>query len=510
MTPRAIESITPYIGGKFRRAPTPVTFASVDPAAEVRLAEVQIASANDVDDAVTAARRAFDRGEWSRMPTARRSQLLYDVAAVLEAQSAEIAEIETRDTGMPITMTRGGHLPRAAAHFRHFADEAERNMGESYPVDDAYTYIVGREPIGVVAIFAPWNAPLAVATINVAAALAFGNTCVLKPSEHSPLSAHILARIFAEVGFPDGVLNVIHGPGEPTGRALAAHPSVDMIAFVGGTDTGRAVMRAASSRLARMTMELGGKSPAIVFSDADLEKAVDGILLSTFSSNGEVCTASSRIFIARPVYQDVVDALVGRALGIRVGDPLYADTEMGPLISQEHRATLAHKVRLAVDSGAQLLCGGRRPEQLETGYYFSPTILGNVRNDAEIAQQELFGPVALVMPFDSEEEAIELANATEYGLAAYVWSSSAEKALRVSRRIRAGTVAINSVVIRDIRVPFGGFKQSGIGRVGGRYSREQFTEVKTTCLPISPYVLPRLGVSGGFHGRTGEDTDGTI
>lgn len=493
MQPTALQSVDLYIDGKFRSSRSGHTFTTLNPATESALAEVPEATAEDVDEAVMSARRAFEKGEWPRMPAARRSQILYEAAALIEERATEIAELETADTGMTINMTRFGHVPRSAAHFRHFAEEAERSKGESYPLDAAYLYVVDRVPMGVVSIFAPWNAPLAVASINIAAALAFGNCCVLKPSENSPLSAFALAQILEKAGVPAGVVNVIQGRANPTGRALAEHPSVNMIHFVGGTTSGRSIMKAASAHLVRVGLELGGKSPSIIFSDADLEKAVDGTLLAAFSSNGEVCTAASRILVERAIFQEVVDRLVTRAERIKVGDPMLPETEMGPLISAEHHHGVSSAVESAVRAGATIRCGGHRPVHLKTGHYFLPTILCDVANQALIAQEEVFGPVTIVIPFNSVEEAIGLANDSMYGLAAYVWSQDSSKALQVASSLRAGTVTVNCPVVRDVRVPFGGFGQSGMGRVGGTYSRDLFTEPRTTCIPIHPYTLPQLG-----------------
>lgn len=485
------------MNGEFKASRTGAVFETVNPATGRVLEQVAEATAEDVDDAVRAARRAFRSGDWSRLPAARRSQFLYDIAARIEDRTAEIAELESRDSGMPITMTRYGHLPRAVAHFRHFAEEAERARGETYPLDGDYLYVVNREPIGVTAIFAPWNAPLAVASINVAAALAFGNTCILKPSEKSPLSAQVLAGIFDEAGVPPGVLNVVTGPPEPTGRALAEHPFVDAISFVGGTSGGRSILRAAAHRVARVALELGGKSAAIVFADTDLERAVDGLTLSAFSSNGEVCTAASRILVERPIFDTLVDALVERAERIVVADPLSPACEMGPLISDEHRRAVESRIASATREGALLRCGATRPSDLPQGYFLRPAIMTSTSHDLDICREEVFGPVSVVLPFDTTEEAVRLANDTLYGLAAYVWTGRAERALDVAGRLRAGTVAINSPVVRDIRVPFGGFGQSGLGRVGGTHSRELFTEIKAVCLPVNPLDLPRLGVGRG-------------
>jgi 5-carboxymethyl-2-hydroxymuconic-semialdehyde dehydrogenase len=482
-----------YINGRFVEMSGAESFSSIEPATEEVLTKVGLASARVVDEAVRAARLAFDEGPWPRMRAAERASLLREAAALLEERSEELAELESRDTGMPWMMTAAGHLPRAVAHLRHFAAEAERLEGHVYPMDEACLSLVLREPVGVVALLTPWNAPLSVATMGVAAALCCGNTCVLKPSELAPLSASRLAAIFDEVGLPPGVFNLVQGPGNPTGQGLVHHSGVDVISFTGGTDTGRQVMAAAAGTLKRVGLELGGKSASILLADCDFERALDGALLMIFGSNGEACMAGSRILVQRPLYETFLDAFVTRARSIRVGDPLDPDTEMGPLVSRAHREQVLRHIHQAEAEGARLLCGGRVPEG--RGFYLPPTVLAGVDNRMRIAQEELFAPVAAFIPFEDEEEALRLANASPYGLAGYVWSQDTERALRMARRLRVGTVTVNSPIIRDIRAPFGGYKQSGLGRTGGRYSLELFTELKTTCLPLHPLPLPRLGHS---------------
>lgn len=484
-----------YVNGQFLESTEEPFFVSVDPATEHQMAQIQVASATLVNQAVSAARQAFDHGPWPRMRPAERAAYLFEFADIIESRLSEIAHLETRDTGLPILFTKGGHIPKAVSQFRYFAEEAMRLIGDAYSLDSAYINIAMREPIGVVAIITPWNAPLAVASSNLAAALATGNCCVLKPSEEAPLSSAFLAEVAAEAGLPPGVLNVVFGPGCPTGTSLVSHPDVDFISFTGSTETGEHIMAQAATGFKRLGLETGGKSANIIFKDADLDAALDGAVLSIFANNGEVCAAGSRILVERACYEDFVAAFADRARNIRVADPTNPTTELGPLISANHLHWVTNCIESGQAEGAQLVCGGMRPEDLDVGYFIQPAVIADVDNRMRIAQVEVFGPVATVIPFDgSEESAVWIANESRFGLAAYVWSGDCAKALRVARGICAGMVAVNSPFVRDPRAPFGGYKSSGYGRTGGRHSIELFTELKTTCLPVNSYTFPQLGM----------------
>lgn len=467
---------------------------SVDPTTEAVLCEQPIGQPATVDAAVNAARDAFDHGPWPRWPAAERARCLLTLAEHLQEHAEALARIETSDNGMPIRFTAGGHLPRSIQHLRYFAEEASRLDGQTFPLDRAYLNLTVREPLGVIAVIAPWNGPLAVATLNLGAALATGNTVVLKPPEKAPLSCWQLARMIHASGFPPGVINVVFGPGEPTGAYLVRHPGVDGICFVGATAVGRQILADTAPDLKKVTLELGGKSPTVVLADAPFEQAVDGALLAVFSSNGEVCTAGSRIVVEEPLYARFLERLVERARRIRLGDPQHADTEMGPLITRAHRDGVLATLEEARGEGATVACGGRPPPVRDRGFFLEPTILHEVPPESRVAREELFAPVACVVPARDAEAAVRLANDSAFGLAASIWSGDGARALALARELRVGAVGINSPIIRDIRAPFGGVKASGLGRLGGRWSLDAYTTPKTLSIPVERYPLPRLGL----------------
>lgn len=424
------------------------------------------------------------------MPADFRATLLNAIADEIEANAELIAGLETDDTGLLLSLTTQGHLPRAVQCFRYFASLAAQ-PDSALPLDDAYLTWVLREPLGVVGVIAPWNAPLAVAAMNVSAALALGNCVILKPSERSPMSSDALAQIIDALELPPGVFQVLQGDAD-VGRKLAAADGVDGLCFVGGVDAGREVMAAGSRTFKRVTLELGGKSPTVVFADCDFEAAIDGALLSAFASNGEVCAAGSRILVERSLYRSFVEALAQRAASIRVGDPRAPSSEMGPLIDATHLARVEAMVERALASGARAAAvGGRVSDQV--GAYFRPVVLDHVTPAMPIAQEEVFGPVTAVMPFVDEADAIALANNTRFGLHASVWSTDVARAMRIASHLDAGSVAINAPLLRDIRAPFGGRKLSGLGRTGGRWSLDAYSEPKAIALAINPYRLPCLG-----------------
>ncbi|NRQ31138.1 5-carboxymethyl-2-hydroxymuconate semialdehyde dehydrogenase [Nonomuraea sp. NN258] len=481
-----------YIGGAHVPSVSGERFTSLEPATNRPCLTVASGGAEDVDAAVRAARKAFTDGPWSRMSGEQRAVVLRNIAAAIESRDERIAELECGDTGLPITQARG-QAQRAAHNFRFFADVIS-NLGEDvYRVGSAQLNYVVRKPVGVAGLITPWNTPFMLATWKLAPALAAGCPVVLKPAEWSPLSASLLPEIMEEGGLPPGVFNLVHGIGERAGAALVAHPDVPVISFTGETTTGKTIMRTAAAGLKTLSMELGGKSPLLVFDDADLDRALDAAVFGVFSLNGERCTASSRILVQDTVYQEFTDRLAARAAKVRVGPPHDPGTELGALIHPEHYERVLGYVRSGVAEGARLVAGGARPDGLPEGNFLAATVFADVTPDMRIFQEEIFGPVVCVTPFTTEKEAVELANATRYGLAAYLWTSDLRRAHRLAQSVEAGMLWINSQNIRDLRTPFGGVKASGLGREGGRHSIDVYTEPHVVHVATDDLPIPRFG-----------------
>jgi 5-carboxymethyl-2-hydroxymuconic-semialdehyde dehydrogenase len=480
-----------FIGGAHVPSTDGATFEVADPATNQPYATVAAGDAGDIGLAVAAARAAFAEGPWPILPARARATILNRVADGIEARAARIAELETFDTGLPVTQARG-QAARAAENFRFFADLTVTVHEDAFRTGAQFGYVI-RKPAGVAGLITPWNTPFMLATWKLAPALASGCTVVLKPAEWTPLSASLLPDIMAGAGLPDGVFNLVHGIGEVAGAALVAHPAVPRISFTGETTTGVAIMAAAAPHLKGLSLELGGKSPCLIFADADLDRAIDSALFGVFSLNGERCTAGSRILAERSVYPDLVARLAARAERIRVGEPSDPATEIGALVHPDHYARVLSYVRAGQQEGARLVAGGSRPAGLAEGNYLAATVFADVEPSMRIFREEIFGPVVCVTPFDDEAEAIALANATRYGLAAYIWTSDLARAHRLAHAVEAGMTWLNSHNVRDLRTPFGGVKASGLGREGGAYSLDFYTESRIVHIPLGDTGVPRFG-----------------
>ncbi|NIF22289.1 MULTISPECIES: 5-carboxymethyl-2-hydroxymuconate semialdehyde dehydrogenase [Pantoea] len=466
-------------------------FTTVNPANGEVLAEVASGGEKEIHQAVEAAKNAFPK--WANTPMKERARLMNRLGELIDKNVPEIAAMETADTGLPIHQTKNVLIPRASHNFEFFAEICQQMNGRTYPVDDKMMNYTLIQPVGVCALVSPWNVPFMTATWKTAPCLALGNTAVLKMSELSPLTADRLGELALEAGIPAGVLNVVQGYGNTAGDALVRHHDVRAISFTGGTATGRKIMQTAG--LKKYSMELGGKSPVLIFEDADIDRALDAALFTIFSINGERCTAGSRIFIQQSIYPEFVRRFAERANRLRVGDPTNPETQVGALISPQHWEKVSGYIRLGIEEGATLLAGGPdKPEGLSQGNYLRPTVFADVDNRMRIAQEEIFGPVACLLPFKDEAEGLRLANDVEYGLASYLWTQDVSKVLRISRSIEAGMVFVNTQNVRDLRQPFGGVKASGTGREGGEYSFEVFAEMKNVCISFGDHPIPKWGI----------------
>jgi 5-carboxymethyl-2-hydroxymuconic-semialdehyde dehydrogenase len=468
-------------------------FETVNPANQEALAEVARGTPEEIDLAVRAAKEAFPA--WASKPAAERAKLIAGLGELIAKNVPEISATETNDTGQTISQTRKQLVPRAADNFSYFAEMCTRVDGHTYPTSSHLNYTLFH-PVGVCALISPWNVPFMTATWKVAPCLAFGNTAVLKMSELSPLTASMLGNLALEAGIPAGVLNVVHGFGKETGEPLVAHPDVRAVSFTGSTATGNRIVQTAG--LKKFSMELGGKSPFVIFDDADFERALDAAVFMIFSNNGERCTAGSRILVQRSIYATFAERFIERAKRLVVGDPLDENTIIGPMISQAHLAKVRSYIELGPKEGATLACGGLEtpdlPASLRKGNYVSPTVFVDVDNRMRIAQEEIFGPVACLIPFNDETHAIQLANDISYGLSSYIWTENTGRAHRVAAAVEAGMCFVNSQNVRDLRQPFGGTKASGVGREGGTWSYDVFLEPKNICVSLGSHHIPRWGL----------------
>jgi aldehyde dehydrogenase (NAD+) len=461
-------------------------FDTINPATGEVLTQIVEASSEDVDRAVQAARRAFDdrNGPWRKLPAGQRGHLLWRLADLVEKNIDELAELETLDNGKPIFESRYVDIPMVVSVLRYYAGWATKIHGETVNTSEAaFTYTL-REPVGVVGLIIPWNFPLLLISWKLGPALACGNTAVIKPAEQTPLTALRFGELVVEAGFPAGVVNIVTG-GPETGKAVVRHAAIDKIAFTGSTSVGKEIMRGSADTLKRVTLELGGKSPNIVFADSDINGAVKGAINGIFYGKGEVCNAGSRLFLQSQVRDEFLEKLVARAKKMQPADPLDPKTRLGAIVSQEQMQTVLSYIDAGKKEGATLVAGGNRvPVDGSKGFFIEPTIFGDVNNDMKIAQEEIFGPVLATLKFDDIDEVIELANNNQYGLAAAVWTNDVKKAHLVSRQLRAGTVWINTYGLMDAALPFGGYKSSGFGRELGMNAIEHYTEVKTVWMNL--------------------------
>ncbi|HUO25780.1 MAG TPA: aldehyde dehydrogenase family protein [Candidatus Aquilonibacter sp.] len=477
------------INGKWVNSASGKTFPTYNPATGEVLADVAEGDRKDIDEAVRAARKAFDDGPWRKMTASERGRLLWKLSDLLEEHTEEFAYLESLDNGKPLVVARVADVPLAVDLFRYMAGWATKIEGNTIPISVPYTpgakYLAYtlREPIGVAGQIIPWNFPLLMAAWKLGPALATACTVVLKPAEQTPLSALRLGDLIMEAGFPDGVVNIVPGYGETAGAALAAHPDVDKIAFTGSTEVGKLIVHAAEGNLKKVSLELGGKSPNVVFKDADLDVAIPGSASAIFFNHGQCCCAGSRLYVEKPVFDRVVEGVAEQAKKIRVGSGLDPKTVMGPLVSEEQLNRVCRYLESGISEGAKAVVGGHKMGG--KGYFVEPTVLVDAREDMKVVQEEIFGPVVAAMPFDDPEELLPRANNSEYGLAAAVWTRDIGKAHRVAEGLRAGTVWINCFNIFDAALPFGGYKQSGWGREMGHDVLNNYTQTKAVCARIA-------------------------
>ncbi|PRQ12226.1 5-carboxymethyl-2-hydroxymuconate semialdehyde dehydrogenase [Corynebacterium sp. 13CS0277] len=485
------ERIQHYIGGQFVDSVDGGTFEVLDPVTNEPYILAASGTKADIDAAVEAARRAFTSGPWPRMLPRERARVLHRIADIVESRDQDLAEMESFDSGLPITQALG-QARRAAENFRFFADLIVAQTDDAFKVPGRQVNYVNRKPIGVAGLITPWNTPFMLESWKLAPAIATGNTVVLKPAEFTPLSASLWAGIFEEAGLPEGVFNLVNGFGETAGDALVKHPEVPLISFTGESRTGQIIFGNAAPYLKGLSMELGGKSPAIVFADADLDEAINATIFGVFSLNGERCTAGSRILVERAIYDEFVERYAAQAARVKVGLPSDPSTEVGALVHPEHYAKVMSYIDIGKTEG-RLVAGGGRPEGFDTGNFVAPTVFADVAPDARIFQEEIFGPVVAITPFDSDEEALELANNTRYGLAAYVWTSDLKRAHNFAQNIEAGMVWLNSNNVRDLRTPFGGVKASGLGHEGGYRSIDFYTDQQAVHITLGEVHNPVFG-----------------
>jgi aminomuconate-semialdehyde/2-hydroxymuconate-6-semialdehyde dehydrogenase len=476
--------VSNYIDGRLQPPATDAWLDIYEPATGRVSGRVADSGAHDLEQAVTAARQAFPA--WRRAGAETRARWLHALAELVESRAGQLALAESADTGKPLSLARDVDIPRVAANLRFFAAAATQFASESHPMGDAGVNFTLREPLGIVGCISPWNLPLYLLTWKIAPALAAGNCVIAKPSELTPVTAGLFAELCMEAGLPPGVLNILHGSGPGIGELLVAHPEIRAISFTGGTRTGALIAQAVAPQFKKLSLELGGKNPTLVFADCEFERTVDGVARAAFTNQGQVCMCGSRILVERTIYPRFRDALVERVRALKVGDPAEPGTDQGALVSAAHRQKVLDYLVLAREEGARVLCGGEAVtppgERCRAGWFVAPTLLENLAPGCRTNQEEIFGPVATLLPFDGEDEAVALANDVRYGLAASIWSRDIGRCHRVAARVEAGLVWVNCWMVRDLRTPLGGTKESGLGREGGFEAMRFFTEPKNVCV----------------------------
>jgi aminomuconate-semialdehyde/2-hydroxymuconate-6-semialdehyde dehydrogenase len=473
-----------FINGQFVDSQNKKTFNNINPATEEVLGTVAEGGKEEVDYAVSAARRALN-GPWKNTTLQERSRILRRIGDLILERQEELAHLESLDTGKPFSLANSIDVPRAAYNFHFFADYIISIGTEAYQQDQQALHYSYRRPVGVVGIIKPWNLPLLLLTWKLAPCLGMGNTAVIKPAEWTPMTATVLMEICKEAGVPDGVVNLVHGFGpNSAGGAISEHPDIDAISFIGEPGTGSAIMKSAADSLKKLSYELGGKNPNIIFADADMDEVIETTIKSSFINQGEVCLCGSRIYVERPIYEEFLNRFSERVKGLKVGHPLDSDTNVGALVSKEHYDRVMEYVESARSEGGNFLTGGKRPYGLEKGYYLEPTIITGLSRNARCVREEIFGPVVTVTPFDMEEEVIMQANDTHFGLSATIWTTNLKKAHRVAHQIEAGIIWVNTWFLRDLRTPFGGMKNSGIGRTGGMHSLDFYSELSNITIKL--------------------------
>ena len=476
-----------YIGGRLIPPTEGNYMDNINPATGKAYSRVPRSSSRDALNAIEAAHEASEK--WAATPLAKRTVYLRRMAQIIKSRLPKLAEAESMDNGKPLKLASIVDIPRASTNLEFFADAATMFSGESYPMDDTAINYTLRQPLGVVVCISPWNLPLYLLTWKIAPALAMGNAVVAKPSELTPMTAFMLSEIALEAELPDGVLNIVHGRGDDLGDTLTTHPMVEAVSFTGSTATGKKIAENASPLFKKVSLEMGGKNPNIIFEDCHFEEALKTSVHSSFSNQGQICLCGSRIFIQKSLYSKFRDQLTAKAKSLRTGNPLDPETQQGAVVSRGHYEKILSYFDLAREEGGRILCGGG-PAQLggecSKGYFIQPTVIENLSPECRTNREEIFGPVVTLTPFETEEEVVYKANGTDYGLSASIWTKDIDRAHRVARKVQSGVVWINSWMLRDLRIPFGGMKSSGMGREGGEDSLKFFTEVKDICFKVNP------------------------